>query len=124
MCAEIVGGLGVAYSGVLGPKAPYFEPTHGSAPAVLARKNYAGEPVANPIATILSAKMMLEYLGYLNESKKLEKAVAALILDARNYKEHWKDLPRDLVPENLRKDGKFASTQHTVEAIYEKYKAL
>ncbi len=124
MCAEIVGGLGFAGSGVIGPKAPYFEPTHGSAPAVLARKNYAGEPVANPIATIFSAKMMLEYLGYGSESKKLENAVAALIADAKNFEENWKNLPRDLVPEKLRKEGKFASTHHTAEVIYEKYTAL
>ena len=124
MCAELVGGLGLAGSAVMGPKTPYFEPTHGSAPAVLARKNYAGEDVANPMATILSAKMMLSYLGYENESKKLEKALASLIADAKNFEENWKDLPRDVVPDKLRKEGKFASTHHTAEAIYEKYKAL
>ncbi|MHA1376862.1 MAG: isocitrate/isopropylmalate family dehydrogenase [Candidatus Helarchaeota archaeon] len=124
MCAELVGGLGLAGSGIMGPKAPYFEPTHGSAPAVLKRKNHAGEPVANPMATMFAAKMMLEYLGYVKESKKLEQAIASLILDARDYEKNWKDLPRDIVPEKLRREGKFASTHHTAEAVYEKYKAL
>ncbi|NVM02532.1 MAG: isocitrate/isopropylmalate dehydrogenase family protein [Candidatus Helarchaeota archaeon] len=124
MCAELVGGLGLAGSGIYGEKIPYFEPTHGSAPAVLARKNYAGEPVANPMATVFSAIMMLDYLKFEKEAKNLEKAVAALIADAKNYEENWKELPRDIVPEKLRKEGKFASTQHTAEAIYEKYKSI
>lgn len=124
MCAEIVGGMGFAGSAVLGGRIPYFEPTHGSAPAVLARKNYKGEPVPNPIATILSGKMMLEYLGYLDESVKLDKAITSLIAEAQDYQNTWENLPRDLVPEELRKDGKFASTQRTAEAILEHYKEL
>ena len=61
--AEVVGGLDVAGSGIFGPKAAYFEPTHGSAPEVLKRKNYKGDPVPNPIATVISAVMMLDYFG-------------------------------------------------------------
>jgi len=67
--AELVGGLGMAPSACVGGKTPYFEPVHGSAP------KYAGKHVINPTAMILSAKMMLEYLGLTREAKSLEEAV-------------------------------------------------
>ena len=50
-------GLGFGCSGNIGEKLAVFEPTHGSAP------KYAGQYKVNPIATILAAKMMLEWLG-------------------------------------------------------------
>jgi isocitrate/isopropylmalate dehydrogenase len=50
-----------------------FEPTHGSAP------KYAGQYKVNPIATILAAKMMLDWLKEDAKAKKLETAVAAVI---------------------------------------------
>lgn len=59
----LVGGLGVAYSGNIGSEAAVFEPVHGSAPKI------AGQNKANPIAAILSAAMMLDYMnesGYAN----------------------------------------------------------
>ena len=68
--AEVVGGLGMAPSGCLGGMKPYFEPVHGSAPDI------AGKGIVNPTAMILSAKMMLEYLGMQSEAEALEKAVA------------------------------------------------
>ena len=122
--AEIVGGLGYAGSGVYGPKIPYFEPTHGSAPEVLARKNYANQPVANPIATIISASMMLEYLGFEPESKKLMKAIENTLIGGLEFEENWKTLPRDAVPPNYRKEGKFGSTMDVSEKILEEYKKL
>ncbi|MHA1695279.1 MAG: isocitrate/isopropylmalate family dehydrogenase [Candidatus Helarchaeota archaeon] len=122
--AEIVGGLGVAGSGVYGPKASYFEPTHGSAPAVLARKNYKGEPVANPTATLLSAVMMLDYLGYETESEKLYSAIAKMIEGGLDVESNWKTLPRDAVPEKYRKEGKFGSTMDVSEKVLEEYKKL
>jgi len=122
--AEIVGGLGVAASGVYGPKASYFEPTHGSAPAVLARKNYKGDPVANPTATILSAVLMLDYLGYEKEAQKLEMAVAKMIEGGLDVEANWKSLPRDAVPEKYRKEGKFGSTMDVAEKVLEEYKKL
>jgi 3-isopropylmalate dehydrogenase len=69
---EMVGGLGIAPSAVLGGRKPYFEPVHGSAPDI------AGKGIVNPTAMILSAKMMLEYLGMKAEAASLEKAVAAV----------------------------------------------
>ncbi|MBD3229976.1 MAG: hypothetical protein GF329_17470 [Candidatus Lokiarchaeota archaeon] len=122
--AEVVGGLGVAGSGVYGPKASYFEPTHGSAPAVLARKNYNGDPVANPTATVLSAVLMLDYLGYEDESKKLEKAVANTIKGGLDLEANWKTLPRDAVPVEYRKEGKFGSTMDVSQKILDEYKKL
>jgi len=53
----LVGGLGVAYSGNIGAQTAVFEPVHGSAPKI------AGQNKANPLAAILSAAMMLDYLN-------------------------------------------------------------
>jgi len=122
--AEIVGGLGVAGSGVYGPKSAYFEPTHGSAPAVLARKNYKGEPVANPTAQIISAAMMLEYLGYDEESRKLEKAIDNYFLLGLDLETNWSKMPRDGVTKKYQKEGKFASTDEVAKNILEEYKKL
>ena len=77
-CAELVGGLGLAGSGCTGGKIAYFEPTHGSAP------KYAGKNVINPTATILSAKLMLDYLGMHEEATSLESAVENLYKKGRS----------------------------------------
>jgi 3-isopropylmalate dehydrogenase len=73
LCAQMVGGLGFGCSGNIGEKLAVFEPTHGSAP------KYAGQHKVNPIATILAAKMMLEWLGEKERAERLENAVAAVI---------------------------------------------
>ena len=73
LCAQMVGGLGFGCSGNIGKKLAVFEPTHGSAP------KYAGQYKANPIATILTAKMMLDWLGEKESGARLEKAVAEVI---------------------------------------------
>ena len=96
---EMVGGLGIAPSAVLGGRKPYFEPVHGSAPDI------AGKGIVNPTAMILSAKMMLEYLGMKTEAESLEKAVAAV------YRE-GKHLTAD--------QGGKASTKAMAEAVLEK----
>ncbi|WP_059412585.1 isocitrate/isopropylmalate dehydrogenase family protein [Cupriavidus basilensis] len=57
LAAALNGGLGMAPSGDIGDRHGLFQPSHGSAPTI------AGKGVANPLATILSAKMMLEWLG-------------------------------------------------------------
>ncbi|MEO0127602.1 MAG: isocitrate/isopropylmalate dehydrogenase family protein [candidate division WOR-3 bacterium] len=77
LCAQMVGGLGFGCSGNIGEKLAVFEPTHGSAP------KYAGMYKVNPIATILAAKMMIEWLGELELAKKLENAVAEVIKEGR-----------------------------------------
>ena len=73
LCAQLVGGMGFGYSGNIGAKYAVFEPTHGSAP------KYAGMNKVNPIATILAAKMMLEWLGETEKAIDIERAVAAVI---------------------------------------------
>jgi isocitrate/isopropylmalate dehydrogenase len=73
LCAQMVGGLGFACSGNLGEKLAVFEPTHGSAP------RHAGQQKANPIATILAARMMLDWLGETQKARLLDEAVAAVI---------------------------------------------
>ena len=77
LCAQMVGGLGFGCSGNIGQKLAVFEPTHGSAP------KYAGMYKANPLATILAAKMMLDWLGEKDMAAKVEKAVAAVIAEGQ-----------------------------------------
>jgi 3-isopropylmalate dehydrogenase len=55
--AGLVGGMGMAPSGDLGDTCAIFQPSHGSAPDI------AGKGIANPIATILSAALLLDWLG-------------------------------------------------------------
>ena len=57
LAAGLVGGMGMAPSGDIGPEAAVFQPSHGTAPDI------TGQGIANPIATILSAGMMLQWLG-------------------------------------------------------------
>jgi 3-isopropylmalate dehydrogenase len=68
--AALQGGLGVAPSGNLHPGlTSMFEPVHGSAPPL------AGKNVANPVGSILSAALMLDYLGFEREAAAIELAV-------------------------------------------------
>lgn len=73
LAAQMVGGLGFGCSGNIGDKLAVFEPSHGSAP------KYTGLYKVNPIATILAAKMMFEWLGEDEMAAKLEAATAAVI---------------------------------------------
>jgi 3-isopropylmalate dehydrogenase len=69
------GGLGMAASGNIHPgRTSLFEPVHGSAPPL------AGRDVANPIGAILSAALMLETLGWADEARRVEQAVAASLV--------------------------------------------
>jgi 3-isopropylmalate dehydrogenase len=73
LCAQLVGGMGFGYSGNIGDNYAVFEPTHGSAP------KYAGLDKVNPIATILAAKMMAEWLGETTVARIIEPSVAEVI---------------------------------------------
>ena len=75
LSAQMVGGLGFGCSGNIGEKLAVFEPSHGSAP------KYAGQYKVNPIATILAAKMMLEWLGERDQAAEIETAVAAVVAE-------------------------------------------
>lgn len=94
--AGLVGGLGLIPSANIGEDNGLFEPVHGSAPDI------AGKGIANPIAMILSAKMMLDYLGEKKEADRLEHAILKVLSEG-------KDVTPDL-------DGN-ASTMEMSEAI-------
>lgn len=68
--AATVGGLGMCPSANLGDTAAYFEPIHGSAPDI------AGTGAANPTSQILSAAMLLEHIGHVDEAGAVRAAVA------------------------------------------------
>jgi 3-isopropylmalate dehydrogenase len=79
--AGLVGGMGMAPSADLGDRWGLFQPAHGSAPDI------AGKGIANPIATILSVAMLLEWLGHpetVRGARLLEAAVARVLADPAN----------------------------------------
>jgi len=70
LAAGLQGGLGMAASGNIHPgRLSLFEPVHGSAP------RFAGKNVANPMGAILTAGLMLEHLGWVEEARRIEDAV-------------------------------------------------
>lgn len=70
LCAQLVGGLGFASSANMGDNYAVFEPTHGSAP------KYAGKYKVNPMAMLLTTRLMLEYLKEDNMAERLEYGIA------------------------------------------------
>jgi len=77
LCAQMVGGLGFGYSGNIGDKYAVFEPTHGSAP------KYTGMNKVNPLATILAAMFMLEWLGEKEKASRIYAAVAKVVKEGK-----------------------------------------
>ncbi len=75
--AGLVGGLGLAPSANIGNDYALFEPVHGSAPDI------AGKGIANPMAAILSAKMMLNYLGETKWAERIENAVVTVLREGK-----------------------------------------
>jgi tartrate dehydrogenase/decarboxylase/D-malate dehydrogenase len=78
--AIIIGSMGLAASANLDPLRRHpsmFEPVHGSAPDI------AGKGIVNPLATILSAAMMLDHLGAAETARRVERAVAAVLAEGR-----------------------------------------
>ena len=73
LAAGLVGGLGLLPSANIGPDNALFEPVHGTAPDI------AGEGVANPAATILSAAMLLDHLGYDADAAAVREAVEGVL---------------------------------------------
>ena len=72
LSAGLVGGLGLAPSGCYGDGYAYFESVHGTAPDLV------GKNIINPTATILSAALLLEYLGFRDAAARVEQAVTAV----------------------------------------------
>jgi 3-isopropylmalate dehydrogenase len=73
LCAGLVGGLGFASAANIGDDYAVFEPTHGSAP------KYAGQYKVNPMAMLLTVKLMFDWLGELEMAQALEHAIATVI---------------------------------------------
>jgi isocitrate dehydrogenase (NAD+) len=77
--AGLVGGLGFACSANVGVDAGVFEPTHGSAP----KYEKLNPSIVNPIAMILSACMMLDYLDQRDKANRIRNAIAAVIAEGK-----------------------------------------
>jgi tartrate dehydrogenase/decarboxylase / D-malate dehydrogenase len=76
LSAIVTGSVGLAASGNINPERHYpsmFEPVHGSAPDI------AGKGIANPLAAILSAGMLLDHLGLTESAAAVRRAVAAVL---------------------------------------------
>ncbi|MEO7413098.1 MAG: isocitrate/isopropylmalate dehydrogenase family protein [Opitutaceae bacterium] len=81
LAAGLVGGMGMAPSADLGETYGLFQPSHGTAPTI------AGKGIANPIATILSVALMLDWLDHPETkrgAKMIEAAVAQIMADPAN----------------------------------------
>lgn len=77
--AGLTGGLGFAPAANLGKEHGLFEPVHGSAPEI------ANKDIANPTGTILSAAMMLEYLGMPEKASLINDSVKAVFTDKKKW---------------------------------------
>ncbi len=80
LSAAVIGSMGLAASANLDPLRRYpsmFEPVHGSAPDI------AGKGIVNPLATILSAAMMLDHLQVSVAAREIEAAVAAVLAEGK-----------------------------------------
>jgi isocitrate dehydrogenase (NAD+) len=99
LCAGLIGGLGLAPGMNLGKEFAVFEPTHGSAPDI------AGRNLANPIAMMLSAALMLRHLGLAEEGARVERAIARVLADGRTR------------TADLRPQGEPATTDAVADAI-------
>lgn len=97
--AGLVGGLGVAPGANIGPGCAMFEAVHGTAPDI------AGKDIANPLAMILSALMLLRFVGEAQAADRIDAALTAVLGEARH-------LTRDL--------GGNAGTKRFTAAIVEK----
>jgi isopropylmalate/isohomocitrate dehydrogenase-like protein len=75
--AQVTGSLGLAAGANMGETYGMFEPVHGSAP------KYAGQNRVNPIATIMAASMMLDYLGEKNAAAEIEKAIFDVLSEGK-----------------------------------------
>ena len=76
LAAQLAGGLGLAPSANIHPgRTSLFEPVHGSAP------NIAGKGIANPFGSILTAGLLMEFLGWNDEAHQLKQSVKSALND-------------------------------------------
>ena len=99
--AGLVGGLGVAPGANIGPDCAMFEAVHGSAPDI------AGKDLANPMSLILSALMLLRYIGENHAADRIDHALTAVLSEQKH-------VTRDL--------GGTAGTREMTQAIVDKLK--
>jgi 3-isopropylmalate dehydrogenase len=94
--AQLQGGIGLAASGNIHPgRVGMFEPVHGSAPDI------AGQGLANPLAAILSAGMMLGYLGHVDLEDQIERAVQQSLVSGRVTQELGGELSTSQVGDDI-----------------------
>lgn len=72
LASVLQGGMGMAAGGNIGDEHAFFEPIHGSAP------KYVGQDKVNPMATVLAAQMMLDWLARRHDDRKLAEAAKAI----------------------------------------------
>jgi len=101
LAAGLVGGLGVTPGANIGAECAMFEAVHGSAPDI------AGKDIANPVAMILSAVMLLRYIGEAAAADRMEAALTRVLREKSA-------MTRDL--------GGDAGTRAMTEAIIAKLK--
>ncbi len=107
--AGLMGGLGLAPSADIGLNHAVFQPCHGSAPDI------AGQGIANPFAMILSAAMMLEWLGLTHDHPELSSDGARLREAVERVTANGQTLTRDL--------GGTAGTQDAAQSVLEALRA-
>lgn len=107
-CAAQVGGLGVAPGANIGDTSALFEAVHGTAPTI------AGKNIANPTSLLLSALMMLEYMGWDEAAAMVHKALSRTI----GNKRATGDLTR------LMDDARALSTSEFADALIEELPAV
>lgn len=73
LCAGLVGGLGLVPGANIGARYAVFEAVHGTAPDI------AGKGLANPTALMLSAELMLEYMGEHSAAERLRRAIESVL---------------------------------------------
>ena len=100
LTSGLIGGLGFAPSANVGSEVAIFEAVHGSAP------KYAGKDVINPTALILTAAMMLRFLGFISEATDIEHAVLVT-------------LESGIQTRDIAGDAKATSTSQYTDAIIE-----
>jgi len=103
LAAGLIGGMGMAPSADIGDHHGVFQPAHGTAPDI------AGKGIANPIAAILSAGMMLDWLGRRHDQPGLVEAGRAIEAAVAEVLAAGKTLPVD--------QGGAASTQEMGDAV-------
>ena len=90
LAAVLQGGMGMAAGGNVGDHHALFEPIHGSAP------KYAGKDVVNPIAMILAAQMMLEWLGQRKKDRALQESAVVVEKAVEDVLRNGRTLTYDL----------------------------